>query len=139
MSAPMEPAGATAPASTMPAPAPAPASPEDALAQMNQAEAELNASLGRPGFAQPPAQPGATPPGDTAARPVHKEAAPGADAAQASSDPCATACRALASMGRAAEHLCGLAGEADQRCSGARARVKSATDRVQSQCPRCSP
>jgi hypothetical protein len=55
-----------------------------------------------------------------------------------SAPPCETACRALASMSRAAQHLCGLAGDADQRCDAARTRVKSATDRVEAQCPRCA-
>jgi hypothetical protein len=130
--APMEPAGAAAPAD-------AAMNPVDALLQLDQAEAELQAALGGAAFAQPPAQPGMVPPATTPARPVAKEAAPGAEAAQASASPCATACRALASMGRATEHLCGLAGESDQRCAGARARVKSATDRVQAQCPGCAP
>ncbi|KYF83873.1 hypothetical protein BE17_29950, partial [Sorangium cellulosum] len=61
-----------------------------------------------------------------------------AEAEKVSAAPCETACRALASMSRAAQHLCGLAGDADQRCDAARTRVKSATDRVEAQCPRCA-
>jgi hypothetical protein len=53
------------------------------------------------------------------------------------SDPCLTACSALASMERAAEHLCGLAGAEDARCTGARARVQSASARVHAACPAC--
>lgn len=52
--------------------------------------------------------------------------------------PCETACRALASMERAAEHLCGLAGDSDVRCDSARRRVQDATARVDAQCPRCA-
>ena len=144
-----------------PAPAPelelfaAPASPEEAQAQLDRAEAELSSLLGGPQqFASPPsspasaAQPGTAPPPPPAApaeSPIaRKEAAPmggavGDRATQVSGNPCVTACRALASMTRAAEHLCGLAGEDDGRCSGARSRVKNATDRVQSQCPACGP
>jgi hypothetical protein len=55
-----------------------------------------------------------------------------------SSDPCASACRALASMERATTHLCSLAGDADARCEGARTRVKNAGARVHAECPACS-
>jgi hypothetical protein len=41
-------------------------------------------------------------------------------------------------MERAAEHLCGLAGESDARCDSARKRVHDATARVDAQCPRCA-
>jgi hypothetical protein len=41
-------------------------------------------------------------------------------------------------MVRSADHLCGLAGEGDARCEGARTRVKNATDRVHAQCPSCA-
>src|SRR5262249_46308294 len=55
----------------------------------------------------------------------------------ASGDPCFTACRALASMERAATHLCELTGDGDTRCSNARTRVKTAPARVRSSCPVC--
>jgi hypothetical protein len=129
-------AGSKAPAGGAP-----PETVPDALAELDRAEAELASAMGTPTFASPPAQPGVTPPADaTTAQPspppaaqasesLHPEAAP--------RDPCVTACRALASMGRAAEHLCGLAGEGDDRCENARARVGRATDRVRAQCPAC--
>ena len=44
--------------------------------------------------------------------------------------PCETACRALASMGRAADAICRLAGDADARCSSARKRVEDSSSRV---------
>jgi len=50
---------------------------------------------------------------------------------------CTTACAALSSMERAAEHLCTLAGAADARCTDARERVKNATARVRATCPAC--
>jgi hypothetical protein len=53
-------------------------------------------------------------------------------------DPCVTACRALASMQRATEHLCGLTGDGDERCSGARERVRGARVRVEGSCT-CGP
>jgi hypothetical protein len=53
-------------------------------------------------------------------------------------DGCATACRALASMARSADHLCSLAGEGDGRCDDARGRVRGATARVHTACPTCA-
>ena len=52
-------------------------------------------------------------------------------------DSCSTACKALSSMRRAVEHLCGLTGEADLRCDTARGRVARAEERVRSSCPSC--
>jgi len=51
---------------------------------------------------------------------------------------CGTACSALASMERAADHLCGITGATDDRCTGARTRVKNASARVHAACPACS-
>jgi hypothetical protein len=53
-------------------------------------------------------------------------------------DPCAVACKALASMASSADHLCQLAGENDGRCEDARSRVRGASARVKSSCPGCS-
>lgn len=53
-------------------------------------------------------------------------------------DPCLVACRALASMQRAANHLCGLSGEAQDPCASARERVKNANARVAARCA-CTP
>jgi len=120
--------------------APAPTTVDEALANLDQAEGDINRVLGGPagpGFAQPPAaypppaQPqalgGGAPPPAPPTEAVQQEA----------SDPCATACRALASMGRAAEHLCSLAGDSDPRCDTARGRVQSASERVHASCPSC--
>lgn len=59
----------------------------------------------------------------------------------ASAGDCATACRALRSMERAASHLCALdATDEDRRaCDDARARVAAARDRVQRTCGGCGP
>ncbi len=48
---------------------------------------------------------------------------------------CATACRALASMERAAEHICGMA--TNNECERARERVQAARDRIRSTCGSC--
>ncbi|WP_437738000.1 hypothetical protein [Sorangium sp. So ce1335] len=153
-----EPAGATM---TPPQEEPPPGTAEDALAALERAEGELDRVLGAPGgregrivlessspAAPPPAT--ATTPSPAPAPPATSDSAPRATAAGAerpskkaeadkvAATPCETACSALASMSRAAQHLCGLAGDADQRCGAARTRVKSATDRVEAQCPRCA-
>ncbi|MGK3993842.1 hypothetical protein [Sorangium sp. So ce1024] len=135
---------------------------EDALAALERAEGELDRALGAPGGGEdrvalesappPPAQ--ATSPSPVTPAPAAREPASDsapraatagaarpskkAEADKGAAAPCETACRALASMSRAAQHLCGLAGDADQRCDAARTRVKSATDRVEAQCPRCA-
>ncbi|MCC6552773.1 MAG: hypothetical protein IT372_07095 [Polyangiaceae bacterium] len=128
--------GHAPPGYAAPTAAPSPASREDAASQLDQAEAELDAALGArsTGFAEPPGPSPRPAPPSQPAPPGPIEAA-----AKSPGDPCATACRALASMSRAADHLCGLAGEGDARCGDARARVKSATDRVHHQCPACAP
>lgn len=53
-------------------------------------------------------------------------------------DPCATACKALASMTSAASRLCDIAGQGDDRCTNAKTRVQKATSRVHAACPACS-
>jgi len=132
---------------------PPPSTAEEAQTMVDRAAQEIQLALGGPAFASPPSvpapgeeQPGAAPPPPPIPPPrvAQAEAAPaeptasGAITAHAS-DPCSNACRALASMERATLHLCGLAGEADARCSGARARVKDASARVHAQCPSCTP
>jgi hypothetical protein len=50
---------------------------------------------------------------------------------------CASACRALASMERAAEHICAL--DSGSECGRARERVDSARERVRATCGTCAP
>jgi hypothetical protein len=123
-----------------------PGSADEALAQLDHAEGELDQALARPAYQPGYAEPkgAATPPPSAPAasatpapKPSTQRAQSEDTAASVPPNPCETACRALASMERATEHLCGLAGEADQRCEGARTRVKSASTRVEAQCPRC--
>jgi hypothetical protein len=58
---------------------------------------------------------------------------------KASPGDCATACRALASMERAAAQICSLTGESGDaaQCDDARRRLLSARDRVRSACGGC--
>lgn len=69
--------------------------------------------------------------------PTATAAAPATPATQA--DPCLIACAALASMKRSADHLCGMAGEKDTACGGARERVQRAEQRVTQACTACAP
>ena len=66
------------------------------------------------------------------------DARTGGDSPPLSSNPCVTACKALASMDRAAAHLCELAGYGDARCTNARERVRAATERVRQSCSDCN-
>ena len=150
--------GAQASQGTASKSAPDLSTPERALEALTDAEGQLSAILGpapakagrveaekagdapapmheetrRDGERKPAAPPPAAPmtADEWGADKAVKKEAPGAS-------PCVTACAALASMSRAADHLCELAGESDGRCSGARERVKSATSRVQASCPVC--
>ena len=98
-------------------------------------------------FATPPPAPTATlppPPSDPARKAEseakHAEATAGADAdaTPVSADPCFTACRALHSMGRAATHLCDMAGEDNDRCASAKDRLRRAEELVRQRCPDCA-
>jgi hypothetical protein len=51
---------------------------------------------------------------------------------------CTIACKALASMKRAAEQVCDLEGDDDERCVDLRARVEKARRRVSGKCPQCA-
>ena len=52
----------------------------------------------------------------------------------ASIQDCATACKALESLARAAQHLCVVAPE---HCDEAKAKLRTASDRVHASCPQC--
>jgi len=49
---------------------------------------------------------------------------------------CAVACRALASMRRAADRLCEV--DQNERCAGAKKKVEDAARRVREACPECT-
>jgi len=60
---------------------------------------------------------------------------------EAANGDCARMCKALASMQRAADHLCTLATSDDdgkKRCDEARARVSAAEDKVKASCGGCA-
>jgi hypothetical protein len=125
------------------------------IALLDRAESDLTVALGpehREGAAQAAPDAAATPAPPPAPLPevapsqkketeADRPAATAAEELQqapaAQPSPCATACRALASMRRASEHLCALAGDGDPRCGAARERVHRADERVREACPAC--
>jgi hypothetical protein len=134
---------------------PLPATADGTMDALDRAENDLRLALGgapggaaaassspQAGAAQAAPPPPAAPPSPS----VQAEASPRDERPSSvasgptplSSDPCANACRALASMERATSHLCTLAGDGDARCEGARTRVKNASARVHAECPACS-
>ncbi|MDI1478694.1 hypothetical protein [Polyangium sp. y55x31] len=82
--------------------------------------------------AAPRPQPKRAPAG--AAKPVTPE---GMSATGGEESPCHGACRAYASMKRAATRLCDLAGKEDDRCAAAQERIDRANERLKAACPRC--
>jgi hypothetical protein len=58
---------------------------------------------------------------------------------EAAASDCSAACRALASMERATQHLCDLAADPGDRgrCDDARQRLRAARDRIRSACGTC--
>jgi MYXO-CTERM domain-containing protein len=59
-----------------------------------------------------------------------------AEHAALSTSDCTTACRALASIRRAADKICAL--EPGERCAAGRAKADDATKRVREACPECA-
>lgn len=101
-----------------------------AEAEFEQARAELDAAL-------PVAKPQS--PAAGAAAPSRSRATDAADEApkpkaekKSSENGCATACRAFASLGRAASAVCRLTGDADARCTRAKGILTDAERRVAS-------
>lgn len=87
----------------------------------------------------PPAAPRAMPQAEADQKPsVRRDVTKEQGADRFSGDSCSVACTALASMERAADHLCTVSGAAGDRCQSARDRVKRATARVQAACPACA-
>lgn len=141
--------GGASPQSAYPQQEPLPATADETMVSLNRAEDDLRlalgkgstgapsaSSLGQPGAASPP--PPASPPSPSPASADERPSSAASGPAAQSSDPCANVCRALASMERAATHLCDLAGSDDARCEVAKSRVKSASLLVRDGCPACA-
>ncbi len=110
----------------------APKTVEEALAQLDRAQKELD-MLG-PDFKAKADTAGTSQQG--AGTPLSQRA-PGSTE-EARGQGCFSACRALASMSRATEHLCQLAGSTDSRCEDAKDRLANAHKRVTDACT-CQP
>lgn len=145
---------ATAPESAAPASEPAadePTTLDDALARFQRASADLDAQLGplaaaQPGYAQQqgyPASTGSAPQAAPTQAPEPAAPAAGAPAADAAvseradkaegvDSRCAHACKAFDSLSRAADAICRIAGERDERCTRARDTRDQNRARVQS-------
>lgn len=113
---------------------PVPKTVDEAVAQLEQAEAKLNSASNA--LTAKSAAGGAEAAQGTSPPPPPQRMASGDEEARGS--PCFSACRALDSMGRATQYLCELAGDRDARCEGARARLESAHKRVTDACT-CPP
>lgn len=112
----------------------------EAEAALDAAEKELGDMILIAGAAPVPAAPvPGSPVAEPRPSPAPNENRPQVEFSHlAKADRCSRACHALASMQRAAERLCELAGEGDTRCKSARSRVTAARDVVQAACPDCS-
>ncbi len=142
--------GAAPRPASAPSSASAPSTIEEAEAELDRAERLLPGSPSPDGtgaraeekpaakpkdVARPPAPTGGAAPAPTTASTPMKAAARDEPARPVADDgeeatPCQTACRALASMRRAADAVCRIAGEGDARCAGAHRRVEAALARV---------
>ncbi|MEJ7732959.1 MAG: hypothetical protein WKG00_27655 [Polyangiaceae bacterium] len=151
------PSAAQAPADQFALAAPqAPAGGVDgAVAELARAEDEMQRALAVAGGAPvasperapaqqapgPRAEPGTPPPApppNGASKAPSKHAEEERADALSASDACSVACRALESMRRSTDQLCGLAGAGDARCVDANARVDRAQARVRASCPACA-
>jgi hypothetical protein len=102
----------------------------NAVDDLDRSEQELMRALARPGDRKKNAEPAQPQKGGA---PKQEDGGDERDAASA----CDIACRALASMDRAAQHLCELSGDGDARCQSARDRVDRARQRVVAECSAC--
>jgi hypothetical protein len=132
--------GGGAPPARSTEPEPMPSDANATLDLLDRAENDLSLALGgAPAGASGLAKQEPTAEADEEKRDEQddKDATTQLGARSTARDSCASACKALLSMQRAVEHLCGLTGEADVRCDTARGRVARAEDRVRSSCPKC--
>jgi hypothetical protein len=97
---------------------------EQAEAELRRAREALEVALAPP----PPASPATGSSGAEARPPAGTPPEPRPE--KKAESPCETACRALASLERAAAAVCRLAGEADARCTRAKQTVAESSRRV---------
>ncbi len=114
---------------------------ESAQSELDRGEWRITELFGPPGGGPSPVRPAdepasASPTASAAPAPAQapKVAELSGGDGQKPEDACTVACSALASMGRAARHMCEMAGPDEPRCTSARERVQNATDRVAAHC-----
>jgi hypothetical protein len=114
-----------------------PASPEPPPAQAQGSSPAAGAASPAPPYPAPSAT-GATP-ANAAAREADRELESAQRELDVAAGDCRTACRALASMDRAAGHLCALAEGPDDRarCEEAKVKLRAARDKVRATCGEC--
>lgn len=135
--------GGMAPKADAPPPSPTSAPADDADSAQNEldkGEWRITELFGPPGGVRPSVNPEASAAPAASAAPTQPAVqAPkaaelsGGDGSKAP-DACTVACSALASMDRAARHLCEMAGPDEPLCTSARERVRNANDRVAAHC-----
>lgn len=108
-----------------------PATVDEAAADFESAESSLEGLLVG-GAADEPTAPAPTPDGGST------NTTPEARPYSAAGGRCSRACRALASMRRSANRLCGLTSQDDPRCVNVVDRLERAEQRVKANCPSCS-
>ncbi len=118
------------------------ATPEAADTELSRSETVfLNAMAGLPPGTTPQAAGTASPSPAVARKADAKPTTPAPESMSSASGsaetPCQGACRAYASMQRAASRLCELAGKENDRCAAAQGRVERATQHLKSACPVC--
>lgn len=96
-----------------------------ASGSLGAAEAQAAAP---PAPAEAPAPEAPAPEADEAAPPRAADKEPPAPGKERAESGCVVACRAFASMKRAADGICEIAGESDARCTQARKRVGDAAE-----------
>jgi hypothetical protein len=127
------PKGAEAPASSTAPREPEPTTVEEAQAQIDRAKQELAGSARTTtGAGATSPSTGVTsepPPADaTGTAPSRHETKVSAD--EPGPSPCASPCRAIASMRRAVTAICRIAGDTDARCEGAKQTLVDSESRV---------
>jgi hypothetical protein len=109
----------------------------DLLARLDEAEREVQAALLR-SDGEERTENNAAPTDERKAEDAATERLARTEMTREKPSRCSRACRALGSMDRAAERLCELTGNGDERCESARGRVEAARGLVARSCDRCS-
>jgi hypothetical protein len=104
---------------------------QDALARAGKDfDAVVVARAKAPSADKPPTAGQSTPTAPPPSTPKNDASPTQQTDAQSASSPCATACKALASMQRATDSICRMTSESDERCVAARKKVADSTAKL---------